>query len=89
MGWRLQENYELTNGRDVNRLPWRDRKIIQRAGWVAALVMVFVYVVAGHFRWPRHYWDPSWTAPFAQQPVHRERAGYGDAGCPASRCLSA
>jgi hypothetical protein len=50
MGWRSQENYELRNERDFNRLPWRDRKIIQRAGWVAALVIVFVYVVAGHFR---------------------------------------
>ena len=28
MGWRSQENYELTNERDFNRLPWRDRKII-------------------------------------------------------------
>lgn len=32
MGWRSQENYELTNERDFNRLPWRDRKIIQKAG---------------------------------------------------------
>jgi uncharacterized membrane protein YvbJ len=50
MGWRSQENYELTNERDFNRLPWRDRKIIQRAGWIAALVIVFAYFVAGHFR---------------------------------------
>lgn len=28
MGWRTQENYELTNERDFNRLPRRDRKII-------------------------------------------------------------
>jgi hypothetical protein len=34
MGWRSQENYELTNERDFNGLPWRDRTIIQRAGWV-------------------------------------------------------
>jgi hypothetical protein len=40
MGWRSQENYELTNERDFNRLPWRDRKIIQRAGLIAALVIV-------------------------------------------------
>jgi hypothetical protein len=46
MGWRSQENYELTNERDFNRLPWRDRKIIQRAGWVAALVIVFACILA-------------------------------------------
>ncbi|MEH6950716.1 hypothetical protein V4R08_05125 [Nitrobacter sp. NHB1] len=50
MGWRSQENYELTNERDFNRLPLRDRRIIQRAGWVAALVIVFAWIVAGHFR---------------------------------------
>jgi hypothetical protein len=50
MGWRSQQNYELTNERDFNRLPWRDRKIIQRAGWVAALAIVFAWLVAGHFR---------------------------------------
>lgn len=50
MGWRSQENYELTNERDFNRLPWRDRKIIQRAGWVAALVIVFACIMAKHFR---------------------------------------
>lgn len=48
MGWRLQENYELTNERDFSRLPLRDRRIIQRAGWVAALVIACI--VAGHFR---------------------------------------
>jgi hypothetical protein len=36
MGWRSQENYELTNERDLDRLPWRDRKIIQWPGWIAA-----------------------------------------------------
>jgi hypothetical protein len=46
MGWRSQENYELTNERNFNRLPWRDRKIIQRAGWLAALVIVFVCIMA-------------------------------------------
>jgi hypothetical protein len=50
MGWRSQENYELTNKRDFNRLPLRDRRIIQRAGWVAALVIIFACIVAGHFR---------------------------------------
>jgi hypothetical protein len=45
MGWRSQENHELTTER-VNRLPWRDRKIIQRAGWVAALVILFACIVA-------------------------------------------
>lgn len=45
MGWRSQENYELANERDFNRLPLRDRRIIQRAGWVAALVIVFVCIV--------------------------------------------
>jgi hypothetical protein len=40
MGWRSQENYELTNERNFNRLPWRDRKIIQKAGWVAAPAIV-------------------------------------------------
>jgi hypothetical protein len=49
-GWRSQENYELTNERDFNRLPWRDRKIIQRAGWIAALVILFAWIMAGHFR---------------------------------------
>jgi hypothetical protein len=37
MGWHSQENYELTNERDFTRLSWRDRRIIQRAGWLAAL----------------------------------------------------
>jgi len=46
MGWRSQANYELTNERDFKRLSWRDRKIIQRAGWVAALAIVFAYIVA-------------------------------------------
>jgi hypothetical protein len=50
MGWRSQENYELTNERDFDRLPWRDRKIIQRAGWIAALVIVFACIVAWHSR---------------------------------------
>jgi uncharacterized membrane protein YvbJ len=50
MGWRSQENCELTNERDFKRLPLRDRKIIQRAGWVAALVIAFACIVAGHFR---------------------------------------
>jgi hypothetical protein len=52
MGWRLQKNYERTHERDFNRLSWRGRKIIQRAGWVAALVIVFAWMIlAGHFRW--------------------------------------
>jgi hypothetical protein len=46
MSWRSQENYEPTNERDFKRLPWRDRKIIQRAGWVAALACI----MAGHFK---------------------------------------
>jgi hypothetical protein len=50
MGWRSQDNYELTNERDFKRLSWRDRRIIQRAGWVAALAIVFACIVAGHFR---------------------------------------
>jgi uncharacterized membrane protein YvbJ len=50
MGWRSQENYELTNERDFNRLPLRDRKIIQRAGLIAALVIVFACIMAMHFR---------------------------------------
>jgi hypothetical protein len=50
MGWRSQENDELTNERDFNRLPCRDGKIIQRVGWVAALALVFAWIVAGHFR---------------------------------------
>jgi hypothetical protein len=50
MAWRSQENYELTNERDFNHLPWRDRKVIQRAGWIAALVIVFACIMAGHFR---------------------------------------
>ncbi len=50
MGWRSQENYELTNERDFKRLPLRDRRIIQWAGWVAALVIMFACILAGHFR---------------------------------------
>jgi hypothetical protein len=50
MSWRSQENYELTNERDFTRLSWRDRRIIKRAGWIAALAMVFACIVAGHFR---------------------------------------
>ena len=50
VGWRSQENYELTNERDFSRLPLRDRKIIQRAGWIAALAIVFACIVAGYFR---------------------------------------
>ena len=50
MGWRSQENYELTNERDFKLLSWRDRRIIQRAGWVAALAIVFACIGAGHFR---------------------------------------
>jgi hypothetical protein len=50
MGWRSQENYELANERDFKRLSWRDRRIIQRAGRVVALAIVFVCIAAGHFR---------------------------------------
>lgn len=46
MGWRSQA-YELTKERDFNGLPGRDRKIIQRAGWVAALTIMFACIVAG------------------------------------------
>jgi hypothetical protein len=46
MGWRSQENYGRTDERDFDRMPSRDRKIIQRAGWVAALVIVFACIVA-------------------------------------------
>lgn len=46
MGWRLQDNHELANERDFKRLPWRDRKIIQRAGWIAAVIVVFACMVA-------------------------------------------
>jgi len=46
MGWRSQENYEPTNERDFNRLPLRDRRIIQRAERVAALAIIFSCIVA-------------------------------------------
>lgn len=35
VGWRSQENHRLMNKRDFNRLPRRERQIIQRAGWFA------------------------------------------------------
>lgn len=50
MGWRSQENYERTDERDFDRMPSRDGKIIQRAGWVAALVIVFACIVGWHSR---------------------------------------
>ena len=39
MVWRSQKNYELTNKHDFKRLSWRDRRIIPRAFWVAALAI--------------------------------------------------
>jgi hypothetical protein len=48
-GLAFAKNYELINERDFSRLPLRDRRIIQRAGWIVALAIVFACIVAGYF----------------------------------------
>jgi hypothetical protein len=46
MGWRTQENYELANERDFKRRPWRERRVLARAGWTIAVFIVFVCMMA-------------------------------------------
>ncbi|MEH6950261.1 hypothetical protein V4R08_02755 [Nitrobacter sp. NHB1] len=45
-GLNNENQRELKEERGFKRMPWRERKIVQRAGWVAALVIMFANIVA-------------------------------------------
>jgi hypothetical protein len=45
MGWHSENQRELTEERDFKRRPWRERLIVRRLYWAAALAILFALYV--------------------------------------------
>jgi hypothetical protein len=50
MGWHAENQRELKEERDFKRRPWRERYMLQRIYWAAALAILFALYVGAQFR---------------------------------------